>query len=178
MEGSVAAEPLIERLEALFRDNEAFIVAARHEREERSMNQFIREEQDRAFQETLRQDQVLPRFQLRTFHYVVIFFLNNQAVRGVTKCEVFINLLIQPKIPFQEKERKKKEEEEQKKREEEEQLRLEKEETERKEEIERMKVELASEIPNEPDAGEADCVRVLVKLPGGQVRIFLPCYEL
>ena len=93
MEGSVAAEPLIERLEALFRDNEAFIVAARHEREERSMNQFIREEQDRAFQETLRQDQVLARFQLRTFHYVVIFFLNNQAVRGVTKYEVVINLL-------------------------------------------------------------------------------------
>lgn len=124
VEGSVAAGPLVERLEALIRDNEAFIVAARHEREERSMNQFIREEQDRAFQETLRQDQ--------------------------------------------EKERKKKEEEDQKKREEEEALRLEKEETDRKEEIKRMKVELVSQIPNEPEAGEADCVRVLVKLPGGQ----------
>jgi len=124
VEGHVAAEPLIERLEALFRDNEAFIVAARHDREERNMNQYIREEQDRAFQETLRQDQ--------------------------------------------EKERKKKEEEEQKKREEEEQLRLEREEAEKKEQIKRMKVELASEVPEEPPAGEADVVRVLVKLPGGQ----------
>ena len=72
---------------------------------------------------------------------------------------------------LQEKERKKKEEEEQKKREEEEQLRLEREEAEKKEQIKRMKVELASEIPEEPPAGEADVVRVLVKLPGGQVRI-------
>lgn len=124
VEGSVATGPLVERLEALISDNEAFIVAARHEREERSMNQFIREEQDRAFQETLRQDQ--------------------------------------------EKERKKKEEEEQKKREEEESLRLEREETERREEVRRQKVQLASEIPDEPEVGEADCVRVLVKLPGGQ----------
>ena len=57
-------------------------------------------------------------------------------------------------------------------------LRLEKEETDRKEEIKRMKVELASEIPNEPDASEADCVRVLVKLPGGQVRISRPCFDI
>lgn len=49
---------------------------------------------------------------------------------------------------------------------------MEKEETDRKEEIKRMKVELVSQIPNEPEAGEADCVRVLVKLPGGQVRFF------
>ena len=46
-----------------------------------------------------------------------------------------------------------------------------------------MKVELASEIPEEPPAGEADVVRVLVKLPGGQVRIpewlllnFMKCF--
>lgn len=56
-------------------------------------------------------------------------------------------------------------------------LRLEKEETDRKEEIKRMKVELASEIPNEPDASEADCVRVLVKLPGGQVQFYLKCLD-
>ena len=65
VEGHVAAEPLIERLEALFRDNEAFIVAARHDREERNMNQYIREEQDRAFQETLRQDQVIDKIYIR-----------------------------------------------------------------------------------------------------------------
>lgn len=74
------------------------------------------------------------------------------------------------KNQLQEKERKKKEEEEQKKREEEESLRLEREETERREEVRRQKVQLASEIPDEPEVGEADCVRVLVKLPGGQGR--------
>ena len=37
-----------------------------------------------------------------------------------------------------------------------------------------MKVQLAAEIPDEPDASEAGCVRVLVKLPGGQVRVSLP----
>merc|ERR1719322_1608668 len=35
-------------------------------------------------------------------------------------------------------------------------------------EIQRQKVQLAAEIPEEPEVGEADCVRVLVKLPGGQ----------
>eukprot|EP00091_Calanus_sinicus_P016267 TRINITY_DN35557_c0_g2_i1.p1 TRINITY_DN35557_c0_g2~~TRINITY_DN35557_c0_g2_i1.p1 ORF type:complete len:104 (-),score=32.40 TRINITY_DN35557_c0_g2_i1:152-463(-) len=31
-----------------------------------------------------------------------------------------------------------------------------------------MKVELASEIPEEPEVGQEDTVRVLIKLPGGQ----------
>ena len=50
-------EPLCERLQVVIRDNEAYIVAANAERAERSMNAEIRQEQDAAFQETLRQDQ-------------------------------------------------------------------------------------------------------------------------
>ncbi len=136
VEGHIEPEPLVQRLEAIVRDNEAYIVAARHEREERSLNQSIREEQDRAFQETLRQDQ--------------------------------------------EKERKKQEEADRKRREEEERQRLEREEQERKENIKRMKIELASEIPDEPDEKDAESVRVLVKLPGGQrlVRRFLKSHSL
>lgn len=50
-------ERLTETLERMIRDNEAYVVAERTDRAEREMNQSIREEQDRAFQETLRQDQ-------------------------------------------------------------------------------------------------------------------------
>ncbi len=57
VEGFVPAEPLVERLEMVIRDNEAYIVAASAERAERNINAEIRQEQDAAFQETLRLDQ-------------------------------------------------------------------------------------------------------------------------
>merc|ERR1712012_1236684 len=57
VEGFVAAEPLVERLQVVIRDNEAYIVAASAERAERNINAEIRQEQDAAFQETLRLDQ-------------------------------------------------------------------------------------------------------------------------
>ena len=58
MEG-VAPNPImiIERLNNIVRDNEAFIVAARADRAERHMTQTIRQEQDEALQDALRQDQ-------------------------------------------------------------------------------------------------------------------------
>ena len=46
-----------ERLNSVVRDNEAFIVAARADRAERHMTQTIRQEQDEALQDALRQDQ-------------------------------------------------------------------------------------------------------------------------
>ncbi|TRY63484.1 hypothetical protein TCAL_06854 [Tigriopus californicus] len=124
IEGSLSLDELTPRLERIINDNEAFIVAARADREERHLNQTIRQEQDAAFQETLRLDQ--------------------------------------------EKQRKRQEAEEQKQREaEEEQQRL-RDEQERKERIQRMKIELVSEIPEEPAKEDAEAVRVLIKLPGGQ----------
>ena len=52
-------EALTDRLEVVIRDNEAYIVAASAERAERNINAEIRQEQDAAFQETLRLDQVI-----------------------------------------------------------------------------------------------------------------------
>ena len=54
-EGFADAEALVQRFVDVVADNEAFVVAARADRAERDMNQAIREEQDAAFQETLRQ---------------------------------------------------------------------------------------------------------------------------
>lgn len=51
------AAAFVDKLRGVVNDHEASIVAARAEREERAMNQNIREEQDAAFRETLRQDQ-------------------------------------------------------------------------------------------------------------------------
>ena len=38
--------------------------------------------------------------------------------------------------------------------------------------IQQQKIELASEIPEEPEASDPMAVRVLIKLPGGQVDDF------
>lgn len=48
---------LIQRLRTTITDNEAFLVAARADREERSFNQALRQEQDQAYLESLRADQ-------------------------------------------------------------------------------------------------------------------------
>merc|ERR1712110_1186967 len=98
--------------------------AANAERAERSMNAEIRQEQDAAFQETLRMDQERER-------------LKREAEEAIIRAE---------------EEEKEKE-------------RLE---IARKEEIQRQKIELVSEIPQEPDANDPDSVRILIKLPEGQ----------
>lgn len=137
LEGNLEPEPLSRRLEAMLRDNEAFVVAARAERAERHINAEIRQEQDAAFQESLRQDQ--------------------------------------------EKERRKREAEEEKRREEEEERARIQEEADRRDRIRRLKVELVSEIPEEPSSTTTDnTVRVLIKLPGGQrlERRFLSSHSL
>ena len=54
-EGFADPETLVQKLNDVVANNEAFVVAARADRAERDMNQAIREEQDAAFQETLRQ---------------------------------------------------------------------------------------------------------------------------
>jgi FAS-associated factor 2 len=52
----------------------------------------------------------------------------------------------------------------------EEEERLRRAEQDKKMEIQRQKIELASKIPEEPEVAEEEAVRVLIKLPGGQVR--------
>jgi len=56
-EGFIQAAPLLAWLRRTVTDYEAFIVAARVERDERNLDREIRNEQEQAFQETLRQDQ-------------------------------------------------------------------------------------------------------------------------
>lgn len=48
---------LCTRLTRLMNDNEGALVAARTEREERSFNQSLRDEQDQAYLESLKADQ-------------------------------------------------------------------------------------------------------------------------
>ena len=114
-------------------DYEAFIVAARAERDERNLDREIRSEQEVAFQETLARDQ--EREQRRA---------EEEARRQeVAEAEARVQ---------EEEERQRRAEQD------------------RKMEIQRQKIELASEIPEEPEVAEEGAIRVIVKLPGGQVR--------
>jgi len=123
-EGLTSSEAVISWIQNTVTDYEAFIVAARAERDERNLDRELRSEQEAAFAETLRRDQ--------------------------------------------EREQKAREKEEVDRREEEERERLRRDEIDRKDQISRMKIELASEIPEEPELAREDTVRVLIKLPGGQ----------
>ena len=49
-EGFADPETLVQKLNDVVANNEAFVVAARADRAERDMNQAIRQEQDAAFQ--------------------------------------------------------------------------------------------------------------------------------
>ena len=60
------------------------------------------------------------------------------------------------------------EQEEQERREQEERETLRREELEKKDKIVKMKIEFASEIPEEPEPEVENVVRVCIKLPGGQ----------
>eukprot|EP00092_Neocalanus_flemingeri_P023036 GFUD01024970.1.p1 GENE.GFUD01024970.1~~GFUD01024970.1.p1 ORF type:complete len:449 (+),score=165.34 GFUD01024970.1:71-1417(+) len=123
-EGMVQADAMVQWIQDTVTDYEAFIVAARAERDERNLDREIRSEQEAAFADTLRRDQ--------------------------------------------EREQRVREKEEVDRKEEEERERLRREELDRKDQIVRLKVELAGEIPEEPELGGEDTVRVVIKLPGGQ----------
>ena len=55
-EGPAPAAALLARLRAAVADNEAFLVAARADRQERSFNRSLRQEQDEAYEQSLRAD--------------------------------------------------------------------------------------------------------------------------
>nr|CAG4641939.1 EOG090X0B12 [Eurycercus lamellatus] len=57
IEGFAEPELLIQRIRHIVSDNEAFLVVARADREERSFTQALRQEQDQAYLESLRADQ-------------------------------------------------------------------------------------------------------------------------
>jgi len=123
-EGLVEPDVMVEWIRKTVTEYEAFIVAARTDRDERNFDRELRNQQEAEFAESLRRDQ--------------------------------------------EREQREREREEVERREEEERERLRREELERKDQIVRMKVELANEIPDEPDVSHPEAVRVLLKLPDGQ----------
>lgn len=57
IEGPIERGDLIQRLQTIMEDNESAIIAARADREERSFNQSLRQQQDEAYQASLRADQ-------------------------------------------------------------------------------------------------------------------------
>nr|CAG4645023.1 EOG090X0B12 [Leptodora kindtii] len=56
VEGFLPPDRFLQRVQAIVSDNEAFLIAVRADREERSFNQALRQEQDEAYQESLRAD--------------------------------------------------------------------------------------------------------------------------
>ena len=130
-EGYIHHQPLIDWLKATVRDYEAFIVAARADRDERNFTREIRNEQDAIFAETLRKDQE-----------------REERERA--------------------EEAKQREIDDAKRREKEEEIRRLQEEQEKKCRIQNLKIELASEIPEEPDSCCKEAIRILIKLPEGQ----------
>eukprot|EP00096_Caligus_rogercresseyi_P012806 TRINITY_DN5484_c0_g1_i1.p1 TRINITY_DN5484_c0_g1~~TRINITY_DN5484_c0_g1_i1.p1 ORF type:complete len:479 (+),score=138.37 TRINITY_DN5484_c0_g1_i1:138-1574(+) len=126
VEGYVEPPALISRLEAIISDNEAYVVAARVDREERNLTQSLREEQDAAFQESLRLDRD----------------------REAAKAE----------------ERRRVEREEANRLSEIRRL------SERKDRIQKLKMDLVSFLPEEPEVGPDPSlvVKLVIKLPQGQ----------
>jgi len=123
LEGPTEPTVLMRRLELIMSDNEASLIAVRHDRHERSVTQTIRQQQDEAYQESLRADQ--------------------------------------------EKEKKKREEQELKALKEMEERNKIIEEQKRKEEIQRRKIELLDEMPQEPPDDGPNTIRLMIKLPTG-----------
>ena len=123
-EGITQAESLVTWIRNTITEYEAFIVAARAERDERNLDRALRNQQEEEYAETLRRDQE-----------------REQMIR---------------------------EREEIERREEEERERLRREELERRDQIVKMKVEMASEIPEEPTAEDSEACRIVIKLPDGQ----------
>lgn len=56
IEGPIQAAELLLQLATIVAENDVELVAARHDREQRSQNQLIREQQDQAYQESLKVD--------------------------------------------------------------------------------------------------------------------------
>ena len=56
IEGPISAAELLVQLAQLMSDNEADLVVARADKEERSMTQLIRQEQDQAYEQSLQAD--------------------------------------------------------------------------------------------------------------------------
>nr|XP_054761028.1 FAS-associated factor 2-like [Lytechinus pictus] len=150
IEGAVSGESLIERVQRTMSETEGYLVAMRMERQERNLANTLRQEQDEAYRESLRQDQekVIYLQGMGIFHGSYEYF----------ECEITLSPLA----------RKKREEEEEKSKQEQEERELEEEKQKQIEERAKRRIEKASLLPDEPDASSPDAVKILFKLPNGR----------
>ncbi|KAH6929335.1 hypothetical protein HPB50_026817 [Hyalomma asiaticum] len=123
LEGLMEPDTVMLRLQQIMMDNEAALITARMERDERSLTQSLRQQQDEAYQASLLADQEKERRRLE---------------------EV-------------------KRQQEEEKRQQEQALQ----EQRRKEEIQRMKLELVDQIPEEPPDSDPGSIHLVIKLPTG-----------
>ncbi|XP_055598809.1 FAS-associated factor 2 [Uranotaenia lowii] len=123
MEGYCTAEELIRRMETVVNDNEVWLNQARHDRLERDLTQTLRQQQDEAYQMSLRADQEKQRRKQEE---------REEALRAQQAIEA--ELLA---------------------------------EQQRLEDLERLKLELASEVPSEPEPGASGTISIVFKLPSG-----------
>lgn len=124
MEGYCSADELIRRMETVVNDNEVWLNQARQERLERDLTQTLRQQQDEAYQMSLRADQEKQRRKQEE---------RDEALRALQAIEA-------------------------------EELA----EQQRLENIERLKLELASQVPSEPETGAPGVISIVFKLPTGQ----------
>lgn len=124
MEGDCTPEELLRRLSTVVGDNEVWLNQARSERLERSLTQSLRQQQDEAYELSLKADQ--------------------------------------------EKERQKQLERNEIKRQEELVEEEKRAEEQKKDDIARLKIDLASTVPSEPEINHPDATSLVFKLPNGQ----------
>lgn len=123
MEGYCNAEELIRRMETVVNDNEVWLNQARSERLERDLTQTLRQQQDEAYQMSLRADQEKQRRKQEERDEVLRV---QQAIEAERQAE-----------------------------------------RQRLESIERLKLELASQVPSEPEPGASGTISIVFKLPSG-----------
>ncbi|XP_050027193.1 FAS-associated factor 2 [Dermacentor andersoni] len=123
LEGLMEPDTVIVRLQQIMADNEAALITARMERDERSLTQSLRQQQDEAYQASLLADQ--------------------------------------------EKERRRLEEVRRQQEEQQRQQEHALQEQQKKEEIQRMKLELVDQIPEEPPDSDPGSIHLVIKLPTG-----------
>ncbi|XP_053694542.1 FAS-associated factor 2 [Sabethes cyaneus] len=123
MEGHCSAEELIRRMDTVVNDNEVWLNQARHDRLERDLTQTLRQQQDEAYQMSLRADQEKQR---RKQEEREAALRAQQAIEAEHLAE-----------------------------------------QQRLENIERLKMELSSQVPSEPEPGASGTISIVFKLPSG-----------
>ncbi|XP_058451301.1 FAS-associated factor 2 [Malaya genurostris] len=123
MEGRCTAEELIRRMETVVNDNEIWLNQARQDRLERDLTQTLRQQQDEAYQMSLRADQEKQRRKQEEL----------EAAKRVQQAIEAERLAEQQRL----------------------------------DNIERLKMDLASQVPSEPETGAPDTISIVFKLPSG-----------